>query len=73
MIVGLHIVSIGFLGVFGDAYGGEKMAMGNAMAGSECGTGGNRSLAVEAVVVGSSLAEDSDDCLVSIARAMYGV
>lgn len=66
MIVGLYIVNIGLLGVFGDAYGGENMAMGNAMAESGCGTGDSRSLAVEAVVVGSSLAEDIDDCLVSV-------
>lgn len=41
--------------------GGENMAMGNAMAESGCGAWDSRSLAVEAVVVGSSLAEDIDD------------
>lgn len=40
---------------------GENMVMGYAMAESGCDTGDSRSFAVEAVVVGNSLAEDIDD------------
>lgn len=55
------------------AYGGENMVMGNAMAESGCDRGDSRSLAVEAVVVGNSLAGGIDGCLISAVRAMYGV
>lgn len=40
--------------------GGENMVMGNAMAESGCDRGDSRSLAVEAVVVGNSLAGGID-------------
>lgn len=70
MIVGLDIVSIFSFasGIGRSAYGGENMVMGYAMAESGCDTGDSRSFAVEAVVVGNSLAGDIDDCLVSAVR-----